>query len=90
MRLRWSETAGNQLEEIFEYLAAAGSARPEQAIGEIVEAAEQLTLHPRMGHPGRRNGTRELTHRPYIIVYEVVSDVVNIASVFHGSRHRET
>ncbi len=89
MRLRWSETAGNQLEEIHEYLTAAGSALPEQVIAGIFEAAEQLILHPRLGHPGRREGTRELTHRPYVIVYEVVEEVVNIASVFHGSRHRQ-
>ena len=89
MRLRWSGTAGDHLEDIFEYLLAVGSSRPEQVIAEIVEAAEQLTLHPRMGHSGRCEGTRELTHRPYIIVYEVVADVVNIVSVFHGSRHRE-
>ncbi len=89
MRLRWSETAGNQLQEIHEYLAAAGSARPEQVIAGIFDAAEQLILHPRLGHPGRREGTRELTHRLYLIVYEVVGEVVNIASVFLGSRHRE-
>ncbi|QCI79147.1 type II toxin-antitoxin system RelE/ParE family toxin [Hankyongella ginsenosidimutans] len=41
-----------------------------------------------MGHAGRLPATRELsvTSMPYIIVYEVGTDVVTVLAVFHAAR----
>lgn len=43
---------------------------------------------PSIGRPGRVDGTRELViHRyPYILVYRVTSDTVDVLSVYHDAR----
>ncbi len=43
-----------------------------------------------MGRPGDRPGTRELvlTPLPYILVYRVHDDVLEIVSVSHGAQGR--
>lgn len=43
-----------------------------------------------IGRPGKDRGTRELVHRPYVIVYEVRprKKQVEILAVFHVARDR--
>lgn len=56
-------------------------------------AAEQLGAFPRMGRSGLVPGTYEWTVRglPYIIVYEIHSDldVIAILGIFHGAQDRQ-
>jgi len=47
-----------------------------------------LAAHPYLGRPGRVAGTWELvvTSTPFIAVYRVINDRIEILAVFHGNR----
>ncbi|NIP37958.1 MAG: type II toxin-antitoxin system RelE/ParE family toxin [Candidatus Dadabacteria bacterium] len=57
-------------------------------ISRIQEAANKLKEFPHMGRPGRVLNTRELViaATPYIIVYLIDGEVIQIVSVIHGAR----
>lgn len=84
---------------IREYLSAkAGRLVAQRMTDRIVAAVGQLGTMPRIGRPGLRSGTRELTSvPPYVIVYRVrgddgsVSDSpgdVEILRIWHGAQDR--
>ena len=39
------------------------------------------------GRPGRIDGTRELVRAPYIIVYRVRSEAVEILRIYHSAQN---
>jgi toxin ParE1/3/4 len=54
----------------------------------IRSAVEGLATQPRIGRPGRVQGTRELVvaGTPYIVPYRLSGDEVHILRVYHGAR----
>jgi toxin ParE1/3/4 len=50
----------------------------------------RLADFPHLGRVGRRQGTRELvfTPLPYIVVYRVKKDAVQILRIWHGAQRR--
>ena len=54
----------------------------------IRSAVEGLTSLPRIGRPGRVEGTRELVvaNTPYIVPYRLKADEVQILRVYHTAR----
>lgn len=89
MTLRWSETAVQDLLSIYEYIVQDKPAAAVATIDKIIQAAEQLERSPRLGRSGRYKGTRELVHPPFVIVYRVVENVIDVQAVFHGARRYE-
>ncbi len=88
MRLSWSRAALNDLVELRAYIA---NDRPRAAAGvarRILGAVNHLQEHPRMGRPGRVEGTRELvvSKTPYLVPYRVQGDTVVLLRVLHGAR----
>ena len=57
------------------------------AVG-IYDAINSLALFPRRGRPGRKPGTREfiLPGLPWLAVYRVGEDVVEIGRILHGAQ----
>jgi toxin ParE1/3/4 len=56
---------------------------------ELVAACDRLELFPERGRPSSIPGTRELTTVwPYVIVYRVRKDTVEILRVWHGRQDR--
>lgn len=43
-----------------------------------------------MGRPGERKGTRELISAPYVVVYRLHKDAVEILHVWHGAQNWRT
>ncbi len=88
MQLRWTQEAAADLDRIANYFFDNVPERAEQFTRQIYEAPNALLTYPHRGRAGRKAGTRELvmTSLPYIIVYQVIGDTVNIARVMHGAQ----
>jgi len=90
MRLRWTPAAADDLEQIREYLAQNRPHLAQSTIVELYETARTLKVSPHRGRPGREEDTRELvlTRLPYIIVYRVRTQTIELLRIYHGSQHR--
>ena len=60
MRLRWTMAAADDLEGIVEYLFEKSPQNAAQLIRKIYEAPSSLETYPKLGRPGKKEGTREL------------------------------
>ena len=89
MRLRWTQAAVDDLERIANYLFENALEKAEQLTLQIYETPNVLLTYPHRGRVGRKSGTRELvmTSLPYIIVYQIIDDTVNIIRVMHGAQN---
>jgi len=88
VRLEWSVLALADRIAIFDYIEADS---PQAAIlidDRIENAIEGLVRMPRMGRPGRVEGTREhvIRRTPYIAAYRVSERAVRILRVLHGAQ----
>jgi toxin ParE1/3/4 len=90
MRIRWTPAAAADLEHIKEYLTEHHPSWAQSTIVELYEAIRSLKLSPQRGRPGRVDGTRELVfpRLPYIAVYRVKGDAVEVLHIFHGAQRR--
>jgi plasmid stabilization system protein ParE len=52
----------------------------------LYDGAMSLEAMPNRGRSGRIAGTRELVFAPYIIVYRVVPEAVEILRIYHGAQ----
>ena len=52
---------------------------------------QSLKLTPHIGRPGRIEGTREFlfTPLPYVVVYRVKNEIVEIWRIWHGAQFRD-
>lgn len=67
-----TEEAQADLRAAVQFLAAKSPEAAERIGHELLDAALTLTLFPRRGAPVRRRpGVRKLTHRHYLIFYQV-------------------
>ncbi len=89
MELHWTLEAIQDREAIYDYIEADNPAAA-LALDELfAEKAGHMVDHPGLGRLGRVAGTRELVaHRNYILVYDVVDDVVRVLRVLHAARQR--
>jgi toxin ParE1/3/4 len=78
------------LTEIRNYLGDRSPAAASRIAVQLVAACDRLEHLPERGRPGLVANTRELpTIWPYVIVYRITSDAVEIVRVWHRSRDRE-
>jgi len=91
MRIRWTTPAAEDLEGIKAYLDVHLPALSRQTVQRLYEAVRSLKALPERGRPGLRTGTRELVvyPMPYIIVYWIKQDAVEILHIFHGAQSRK-
>ena len=88
MRVKWARRALREQDEVFEWIVTGNP----QAAGEVIDrmraATRLLAGNPRMGRPGRIAGTRELvvTRTPYVVVYRIGPEQVEILAVIHHAR----
>ena len=88
MRIRWTSPAASALEAIFDYIARDNPQAAHEVALRIRVAVRQLSDHPRLGRKGRIRGTYELVIHsiPYIVLYRIKGNGVQILSVYHNSR----
>jgi len=90
MRLRWTPAAADDLESIDEYLTQHLPSFAQSTVVEIYQTILTLRSTSHRGRAGREEGTRELVlpRLPYIVVYRVKDNDVEILHIFHGAQHR--
>ncbi|HVI07226.1 MAG TPA: type II toxin-antitoxin system RelE/ParE family toxin [Candidatus Binatia bacterium] len=90
MRIRWTPSAADDLEHIYDYLTEHESHLARATVIEIRESIRSLRKFPRSGRPGIEEGTRELLHRrlPYIVVYRTKDEPIEILHIWHPSQER--
>jgi toxin ParE1/3/4 len=88
MRIRWLRTALGNLDHHANYIAENDPIAARNAVQRIQAAVDQLAEYPSMGRIGRVPLTRELIigGTPWIIVYRVRADAVEIIRVLHGAQ----
>jgi toxin ParE1/3/4 len=88
MKIRWMPLAEQDLEAAFDYVRQDNPRAASRLVDRIFRAVEMLGKFPSAGHPGRVRATRELTisRTPYIVVYRLSGDEVQILSILHGAR----
>ena len=88
MQVRWAPAAAEDLFRIVEYIRHENPAAAERIAKTIYESAGSLKSFPNKGRTGRVEGTRELPlpPLPFVVVYRVLKDLVEIANVVHGAQ----
>ena len=88
MRIRWSEEAARDLERIYERIHHENPRAARQVVRTLYDGCAALKRFPTRGRLGREPGTRELvfTPLPYVVVYRVNGEAVEISRVWHGAQ----
>ncbi len=88
MTVRWSPEAGADFAAIVEYIRKQNPSAADRVAGAIYDGCASLASFPRKGRLGRTKGTRELvlSPLPFIVVYRVGEEAVEIARVLHGAQ----
>jgi len=88
MRIRWTVPAADDLQNIKNYLQQNYPQFAEPTVRAIYQRIRLLKMSPNRGRPGHRSGTRELalTPLPYVVVYAVKTEAVEILHIHHGAQ----
>ena len=87
MQIRWSPEASLDFAGIVEYIRQQNPPAAGRVARNIYENIAGLEAFPQRGRVGRVPGTRELVlvPLPFIVVYRIREDWIEIARVLHGS-----
>lgn len=88
IQVRWAPESADDLSRIFDHIRQDSADAAQRVVRDLYNRAESLGTSPRRGRAGRIEGTRELitVPLPYIIVYRVLTDAVEIAKILHGAQ----
>ena len=88
MPVKWLRTALRNLDHQASYIAKDNPDAARSAVERVQATVGQLGQFPDMGRIGRVPGTREpiVGGTPWIIVYRVRADAVEIIRVLHGAQ----
>lgn len=89
MQIRWSVPAAEDLERLCEWIERDNPGAARHVAKIIYEGCAQLENFPNMGRQSRRmTGRREMAFPPlpYVAVYRVNGDTVEISRIFHGAQ----
>ncbi|HEX4231738.1 MAG TPA: type II toxin-antitoxin system RelE/ParE family toxin [Bryobacteraceae bacterium] len=89
MEVRWSLPAAQDLQRICDWIERDNSEAARRVARTIYDGCARLRDFPNLGRASRRiNGRRELSFAslPYIAVYQVKPNAVEISRIFHGAQ----
>jgi plasmid stabilization system protein ParE len=88
MKVLWSAASVRHLQEVVEFLQGENAGAAITVRRRILETVARVGLMPYSGRIGRIDGTREavVPRSPYIVVYQVSVDTVEILGIWHGAR----
>jgi len=88
VKVNWTRPALRELDALSDYIARDNPLAALRIVQRIREQTGHLAEVPHIGREGRVPNTRELvvTHTPYIVVYRVHDERIDVLSVIHGAR----
>lgn len=89
MRIRWTDSAVRDFTHICDYIGKhRGAATARRVALSIHSRINLLAEFPEYGRTGRKPDTRELVFSglPYVTVYRIQSDFVEIVRILHGAQ----
>lgn len=87
MRLiRWTTEASGQFEAAIKHIREDNPTTARNVAQALIDRIEQLATFPHLGRSGEVNGTRELVSPPYVVVYRVSEEAVEILYIWHGAQ----
>lgn len=89
MKIRWTRSASDDLEEIEAYLAEKNPiAAIEQILSILDQVEELLPVYPEIGPEGRIASTRErvIVGTKFIAIYQVTGETLDILRILHSAR----
>ena len=88
MNIEWTKPAVADLVALRAYIAEHHPRAAEDIALKILDGVERLATFPASGRPGLKPYTRVLVvpATPYIVVYRVQDECVEILRVIHGAR----
>lgn len=92
-QVRWSLTAGNDLQGIEDFIARDSVLHAITFVDRLVESTETRLKNPRIGRivpEFNRDDLREVLFRNYRIVYLLQDDKIFILRVIHSARDLQT
>ncbi len=92
LNLRWTRPALADLIEAQNYIAHENPAAAQAIAHRVWDAARNLQHNPEIGRTGHVTGTREwvVTQTPYLIVYRVAGDTLEILRMWHARQNWKT
>ena len=88
MIVAWTVIAEAELDDVWTYIAGDSVDAADRTVLRIRHSGDMLADHPALGRQGRLGSTRELIvpGLPYILIYRIVDQIVEILRVYHTSR----
>jgi len=87
VKLEWTYFAQADRAGIYDYIDLDNPQAAAALDERFRSAASRLAKFPKIGRPGRVEGTRELVvHKHYILLYDIEGETVRILRVLHTSR----
>ena len=90
MRVRWTPAAVADLQHISDYLTQHHPDYRRRTMRKLYDTIRGVRESPYRGRPGSEQGTREIVFAPlpYVAVYRVRAQSVEILRVYHGAQNR--
>ena len=89
LQVKWTRPALADLIEAQAYITQENPQAAEVIAQRIWDASQALSDNPHIGRSGYLTGTREwvVQRTPYLIVYRIRKDRVEILHIYHGKRN---
>lgn len=87
MRVIWTPEALQDRVDVWDTIAADNPLAAARMDERFSDAAARLADHPKLGRPGKIQGTRELIpHGSYRLVYEISGETLWLLALVHTAR----
>jgi addiction module RelE/StbE family toxin len=90
MRVVWADSARREFDTAIAYLTEQSPAAADRIGERILSAVSLLEDFPEIAQASRHRGLRQLVvvHTPYLVIYRVHDDCVEIRAVIHAKQKR--
>jgi toxin ParE1/3/4 len=87
-QIKWLASAVKDIDCVYEFISQDRPLSAKKVVQVILDYVEKLSQYPESGKTGRVVGTREIVIHPYpfVVIYRIKKNDVQILSVLHTSR----